>query len=41
MIRAENVGKRYRTRQGPRQVLDNVNLRLQRGEHLGLSLIPI
>ena len=36
MIRAENVGKRYRTRQGPRQVLDNVNLSLQRGEHLGI-----
>jgi capsular polysaccharide transport system ATP-binding protein len=36
MIRAENVGKRYRTRQGPRQVLDSVNLSLQRGEHLGI-----
>jgi len=36
MIRAENVGKRYRTRHGPRQVLDGVNLSLQRGEHLGV-----
>lgn len=36
MIRVENVSKTYRTRQGPRRVLDGVNLRLARGERVGI-----
>jgi capsular polysaccharide transport system ATP-binding protein len=36
MIRAAQITKRYRTRQGPRLVLDRVDLTVARGEHLGI-----
>lgn len=36
MIRLENVCKSYRTRGGPRQVLDHVSFELQRGRHIGI-----
>jgi len=36
MIRVENVGKRYATRQGSRVVLDRVNLQLHRGRNVGI-----
>jgi capsular polysaccharide transport system ATP-binding protein len=36
MIRLENVGKSYRTRFGPRKVLDNINLQLDRGRNIGI-----
>lgn len=36
MIAVQNVVKYYRTRQGRRTVLDHVNLRLGRGEHMGI-----
>ncbi|SJZ89746.1 capsular polysaccharide transport system ATP-binding protein [Trichlorobacter thiogenes] len=36
MIVLENVSKVYNTRQGPRIVLDKVNLRISRGEKLGV-----
>lgn len=36
MIRIENLGKVYRTRSGPRQVLDHVNLELHRGRNVGI-----
>ena len=36
MIAIENLGKVYRTRQGPRTVLDGVNLRLERGRNVGI-----
>lgn len=36
MIQLENICKSYRTRFGPRQVLDHVNLRLEKGRHVGI-----
>jgi capsular polysaccharide transport system ATP-binding protein len=36
MIVVENVGMHYRTRQGRRTVLDGVNLRLERGQNIGI-----
>jgi len=36
MIRLENVCKRYHTRAGSRQVLDNVGFTLERGRHIGI-----
>lgn len=36
MIRVENVTKFYPTRQGPRVVLDNINLQVKKGQHLGI-----
>ena len=36
MIRIDNVVKRYHMRQGPRTVLDRVNLRVQPGEKVGI-----
>lgn len=36
MICIEDVSKTYRTRFGPRTVLDHVNLRLERGRNIGI-----
>ena len=36
MIAVENITKDYRTRTGPRRVLDNVSFSLDRGERLGV-----
>lgn len=36
MISIENVSKSYHTRLGPRTVLDNINLRLDRGRNIGI-----
>lgn len=36
MIALENVTKVYDTRQGPRTVLDGINLRIKRGEKVGI-----
>ncbi len=36
MLRVENLCKVYRTRQGPRRVLDQVSFELARGENLGI-----
>ena len=36
MISIENVCKTYRTRQGPRLILDHVNFQLARGQHVGI-----
>src|SRR5258706_12386273 len=36
MIRLENVGKTYRTRFGPRKVLDGINFQLDRGRNVGI-----
>lgn len=36
MIDLQNVTKAYHTRQGPRVVLDSVNLRVQKGQKLGV-----
>jgi len=36
MITLDNVTKVYNTRQGPRTVLDGVNLRIEKGERLGI-----
>lgn len=36
MIRVENLCKTYRTRLGPRLVLDHINLELQRGRNVGI-----
>lgn len=36
MIEVRDVSKVYRTRQGPRTVLDRVNLRLERGRNVGI-----
>lgn len=36
MIRLENVGKTYPTRFGPRRVLDDINLQLNRGRNIGI-----
>ena len=36
MIEIDNVSKVYRTRQGPRTVLDRVSLRLDRGRNVGI-----
>lgn len=36
MIRVENVSKIYRTRNGPRRVLDGINLQVARGERVGI-----
>jgi capsular polysaccharide transport system ATP-binding protein len=36
MIEIQNVTKVYETRFGPRTVLDNVNLRLERGRNVGI-----
>jgi capsular polysaccharide transport system ATP-binding protein len=36
MIELQNVCKVYRTRQGSRRVLDDINLRVDKGQHLGM-----
>jgi capsular polysaccharide transport system ATP-binding protein len=36
MISIENVSKVYHTRHGPRTVLDNISLRLERGRNIGI-----
>ena len=36
MIVLENISKRYNTRQGPRVVLDNLNLTIHPGEKIGI-----
>ena len=36
MIRLENVSKDYRTKAGPRRVLNNINLTIHPGERLGI-----
>lgn len=36
MIHVEDVSKVYFTRHGPRRVLDGINLRLERGQNLGI-----
>jgi len=36
MIELKNVTKVYSTRQGPRTVLDNINLRIEKGQKLGI-----
>jgi ABC-type polysaccharide/polyol phosphate transport system ATPase subunit len=36
MIRLTNVSKDYDTKAGPRRVLDNINLAIQPGEHIGI-----
>jgi capsular polysaccharide transport system ATP-binding protein len=36
MISIENVSKTYRTRHGPRTILDRVNLKLERGRNIGI-----
>ena len=36
MIEVRNVSKIYRTRHGLRRVLDDVNLRIRKGEHVGM-----
>lgn len=36
MIRLENVSKEYRTRFGPRRVLNGLNMDLQPGRHIGI-----
>jgi capsular polysaccharide transport system ATP-binding protein len=36
MISIENVSKTYKTRHGDRLILDNVNLRLERGRNVGI-----
>jgi capsular polysaccharide transport system ATP-binding protein len=36
MIQVDNVTKIYRTRTGPRLVLDGVNLAVHKGEHVGI-----
>jgi capsular polysaccharide transport system ATP-binding protein len=36
VISIENVTKTYRTRLGPRTILDGVNLRLERGHNIGI-----
>lgn len=36
MIHVDNVSKVYRTRFGPRTVLDRINLRLEPGRHVGI-----
>lgn len=36
MIQLEDICKSYRTRFGPRQVLDHINLRLDKGRHVGI-----
>lgn len=36
MISIENVTKTYRTRFGPRKILDGVNLRLEKGRNVGI-----
>ena len=36
MIAVEGVSKRYRTRFGPRTVLDNVSFSLERGQNIGI-----
>src|SRR5512134_1150636 len=36
MLRVINLTKSYRTRRGPRTVLDGINFDLPRGDHLGI-----
>jgi capsular polysaccharide transport system ATP-binding protein len=36
MIVLNNISKRYHTRQGPRLVLDNINLTIHKGEKIGI-----
>jgi capsular polysaccharide transport system ATP-binding protein len=36
VIQLENLTKTYPTRQGPRVVLDRINLRVERGQHVGI-----
>jgi len=36
MIELQNVSKIYRTRQGPRLVLDQLNLQVGKGQHIGI-----
>ncbi|HZW86481.1 MAG TPA: ABC transporter ATP-binding protein [Gallionella sp.] len=36
MIKIDNLVKQYPTRQGPRTVLDNINLSIDRGEKVGI-----
>lgn len=36
MMVLENISKTYNTRQGPRTVLDGINLRITKGERLGI-----
>jgi capsular polysaccharide transport system ATP-binding protein len=36
MLSVEQVSKVYRTRQGPRQILSNINFRLGHGENVGI-----
>jgi capsular polysaccharide transport system ATP-binding protein len=36
VIQVENVVKKYHTRKGSRVVLDHVNLRVERGQHVGV-----
>lgn len=35
-LQLDNVSKHYRTRQGPRRILDEVSFTLERGAHLGI-----
>ena len=39
MISVEHVSKRYRTRQGWRTVLDDINFTLKKGENVGQEAI--
>ena len=36
MISVENISKTYKTRFGPRTILDNVNFQLERGRNIGI-----
>ena len=36
MIEVENITKTYRTRQGTHRVLDNINLRVEKGQRIGI-----
>lgn len=36
MMKLENVTKIYNTRQGPRTILDNINLEIKKGEKIGI-----
>jgi capsular polysaccharide transport system ATP-binding protein len=36
VVNLEDVTKRYRTRKGPRTVLDHINLTVRKGQHVGI-----